>query len=109
MFRALALILIAGGAAAEERPLAGNEIAALLPTIVALGTGTRQTFSAAGATTYSQGGRDSFGSWEVRGDRYCSRWPPADGWACYDVMRDGETLVWVGESRARTVNRIAPR
>ena len=106
---ALALILFAAPLSAEERKLNNAEIDALLPTIVSLGENTRQTFSARGATTYTDRGRDSCGTWAARGDRYCSQWPPANGWACYDVLVDGETLIWVGDSGHRTINVMKPK
>ena len=106
---ALALILFAAPLSAEERKLNNAEIDALLPTIVSLGENTRQTFSARGATTYTDRGRDSYGTWAARGDRYCSQWPPANGWACYDVLIDGETLIWVGDSGYRTINIMKPK
>ena len=106
---ALALILFAAPLSAEERKLNNAEIDALLPTIVSLGENTRQTFSARGATTYTDRGRDSYGTWAARGDRYCSQWPPANGWACYDVLVDGETLFWVGDSGHRTINVMKPK
>lgn len=43
-----------------------------------------QRFYASGKTLYDNG-RPSWGNWAVRGDQYCSEWPPADGWTCYDL------------------------
>ena len=109
MFRtAFVLLLLTSPLSAEERKLSDAEIEAL-PTIVALGEDTRQTFSARGATTYSDRGRDSYGSWAARGDRYCSQWPPANGWACYDVLVDNDTLIWVGDSGNRTITTMKPK
>ena len=110
MFRiAIPLALLATSLSAEERKLNNAEIDALLPTIIAEGKDTRQTFSAKGATNYTDRGRDSFGTWAARGDQYCSQWPPANGWACYDVLVDGDTLIWVGESGNRTINTMKPK
>lgn len=96
---------------AELRVLKGAEIEALLPTIVAVGNQTRQTFSATGGTTYTDRGRDSFGSWRVQGGRYCSLWPPSGDWSCFQVHYDPDNgeLVWVGEGGHRTVNRAKPK
>jgi hypothetical protein len=47
--------------------------------------GTLQDFKADGQTLYG----DSSGRWEVRGDRYCSQWPPSDRWDCHGVERRG--------------------
>ncbi len=106
---AFALTLLAAPLGAEERKLNDAEIDALLPTIVVLGENTRQTFSARGATTYTDRGRDSYGTWAARGDQYCSQWPPANGWACYDVLVEGETLIWVGDSGHRTITTMKPK
>ena len=110
MFRtAFVLLLLTSSLSAEERKLSDAEIEALLHTIVALGEDTRQTFSARGATTYSDRGRDSYGSWAARGDRYCSQWPSANGWACYDVLVDSDTLIWVSDSGNRTITTMKPK
>lgn len=45
-----------------------------------------QRFYASGKTLYDNG-RPSWGNWAVRGDQYCSEWPPADGWTCYAMER----------------------
>ncbi|EFL87813.1 hypothetical protein [Ahrensia sp. R2A130] len=107
----LAALLMISTAQAGQRKLDGAAVAALLPTIIATGQDTRQTFSEAGATTYSFKGRDSYGSWRVQGDQYCSQWPPADGWACFDLLADDElkTIVWLDASGERIVNHIAAK
>ena len=89
----------------------GAQIAALLPTVVATGKDTRQTFSKAGATTYAFKGRDSYGNWRVQGDQYCSQWPPADGWACFGLLADDEakTIIWLDASGDRIVNQITAK
>lgn len=113
---AVCTVLLASPAKPADRPLTNAEIADLLPRVVAIGQDTRQTFSAAGATTYSQGGRDSYGSWWAEGDQYCSRWPPADGFACYDVRLDeapadggDPILTWIGDSGVPSINRLKPK
>lgn len=107
------LVAAAHSAQAENRRLSGAEIAALLPTVVAVSEDTRQVFSASGGTTYTNQGRDSYGSWWVADDQYCSRWPPAGGFACYDVHLDdapadggAPILRWVGDSGRPTINRL---
>ena len=115
MIRTLSLAVIAALAwtpvAAEPKVLNGDEIAALLPTIVALSPQSRQTFSSAGPTTYTDRGRDTFGSWRVQGDQYCSEWPPAGGWSCYTVEYDPvtATLVWIDGGGHRTINTVEPK
>ena len=101
--------LFAASALALETRLTSAGIDALLPTIVATTNTTRQIFSAQGATTYTDRGRDSFGTWAARSDKYCPQWPPADGWACYGVLRDGNMLIWFGEGGHRTITTIEPK
>lgn len=96
---------------AQERPLLDAEIAALLPTIIIYGDQTRQVFSAAGATTYTFKGRDSYGAWRVDGNRYCSQWPPNTNWDCYSVTHNAEKsqLIWTDAVGNKTVNRTEPK
>jgi hypothetical protein len=61
----------------------------------------RQSFSKGGETIYiDASGAKTFGQWLVRGDKYCSLWPPSDRWVCYGMERgvtaDGKpTVTWV--------------
>ncbi|QMU59960.1 MAG: hypothetical protein GKR98_04035 [Boseongicola sp.] len=57
-----------------------------------------QDFRVSGRTLYNAG-ENSWGNWEVRGDRYCSQWPPSQGWDCYelDVSADGSGVRFRGE------------
>ena len=106
---AILAILFPTSTFAGEARLTSEDIDALLPTIVVTTDTTRQTFSARGATTFTDRGRDSYGTWAARGGQYCSQWPPADGWACYDVLQDGDTLIWICESGNRIVTTIEPK
>jgi len=54
-----------------------------------------QVFHASGRTLYNAG-QDSWGYWAVRGEQYCSMWPPSDIWACYDMARSGAQLRFIG-------------
>lgn len=56
-----------------------------------------QDFRGSGRTLYFSG-QESWGYWAVRGDQYCSMWPPSDFWGCYDIERRGDTLRFVGAS-----------
>ncbi len=98
-------------ALAEERPLTGNEIGAALTGRAVVGEGTTQKFYESGRTLYNDG-HDSWGYWEVRGDQYCSNWPPQGGWACYDMAADPERgedwLVFIGENGKRYEVRVKP-
>lgn len=96
---------------AKSKILNSEEIAALLPKIIAIGDQTSQIFSSSGATTYTDRGRASYGSWRVQDNKYCSQWPPAGGWSCYLVDYDvgSKTLIWIGAGGHRTVNRAEPK
>ncbi|MEM9975021.1 MAG: hypothetical protein AAF771_12650 [Pseudomonadota bacterium] len=56
-----------------------------------------QRFFASGRTEYVFG-NPRWGWWEVRGDEYCSLWPPSDEWECYAVSRapDGDAVRFIG-------------
>lgn len=108
----LIVIGMGAGARAGEVRLDGAQIRALLPDIIAHGAASRQVFSASGATTYTNHGRDSFGMWRVQGDQYCSQWPPSGNWVCYDVLLgEGapETIIWVDVGGGRLINTLERR
>lgn len=88
-----------------ERRLSGAQISALLDDAsVVSESGWRQTFSQSGATDYwDDRGAPSSGRWSVRGDQFCSQWPPSENWACYDMTADPETglVVWIAEGGTR--------
>ena len=66
-----------------------------------------QTFDAAGVTVYTAAGEAaSEGRWRVREDRFCSQWPPAPAWVCYDMFRDGDVVVFIGEDGEQWPARI---
>lgn len=60
-----------------------------------------QDFRASGRTLYNAG-RDSWGYWAVRGDQYCSSWPPGDQWNCYNMARSGDTLRFIAPDGSYT-------
>jgi hypothetical protein len=78
-------------------PLSGAEIRRALSdrTLDYPASGARQTFHASGRTLYVHGGRESWGTWRIEADAYCSRWPPSDLWACYDMGRFEDRLRFV--------------
>lgn len=97
--------LVAVPALAEKawQPLNGDQInAALSDHTYVYENHATQRFYASGRTLYNAG-QDSWGYWEVRGDLYCSQWPPAGGWACYDVERLATRLRFIGERGDVTV------
>ena len=75
--------------------LTGAEIAQALTGRVLDYGAQWQDFRASGRTLYNHAGRDSWGYWAVRGDQYCSMWPPSDLWACYDMTRRGDMLRFI--------------
>ncbi|MEO1704887.1 MAG: hypothetical protein AAFR50_06050 [Pseudomonadota bacterium] len=98
--RSLALVAILPTLALAEgfQSLTGSQIeTALTGVTLTYEGGEVQTFYASGRTLYDNG-RPSWGTWAVRGDEYCSQWPPADGWACYRMDGAGDVLRFIGES-----------
>ena len=101
----LALIAVTCAAHAQERRLTGPEIVKMLKDRLVRGEErgrvTEQLFLGNGATFYTVHGAQSQGFWEVRGDQYCSKWPPSQSWACYDVMVDTGTTAFVSATGKR--------
>ena len=84
-------------AAQEFVLLSGRQIEhALTGRAVVYADGATQDFRDTGRTLYNAG-RDSWGYWAVRGDQYCSQWPPTDGWYCYDVSLNGEVIRFIAD------------
>lgn len=68
----------------------------------------RQYFAADGTTIYFGDGPSSIGKWEVRGNQYCSLWPPVRDWECYNVEIVPATgaaysIVWIAKDGSRIV------
>ncbi len=65
----------------------------------------RQYFDKGGQTPYlDASGQRTQGNWLMRGDQYCSVWPPSDHYSCYDVEKgksaDGkDTVTFVSGSK----------
>jgi hypothetical protein len=98
----LLLLTLIVPAQAEEKPLTGDEIRAALSdrTVAGVDNGKawQQTFQKGGATFYAQGGAVSNGFWDVRGDEYCSQWPPSENWACYKITGEGDALTFISNA-----------
>ena len=67
----------------------------------------RQFFNKDGTTLYFGDGPSSIGEWKVADGQYCSLWPPAKDWACYDVelvpsQPPFAGIVWIGPDGSRT-------
>jgi hypothetical protein len=101
-----AIIMFMSHLAASAGALGGKAIEAVLndTTVYGLPLATdswRQSFSKGGETIYiDASGAKTIGQWLVRGDKYCSLWPPSDRWVCYPVesgvTADGKpTVTWV--------------
>ena len=95
----LMMLAYAPAVHADERPLTGAEINSALSgnTVAGIqdGQAWKQYFDPNGQTTYVSGGRASPGRWSVRGDKYCSQWPPSERWDCYAMTGDGDRMTFV--------------
>ncbi|WP_171099802.1 hypothetical protein [Ruegeria sp. HKCCD7255] len=96
---ALILLIWPGIATADTfKTLSGDEIlTALSGQKLDYGQGGWQVFEPSMVTNYFSGG-PSTGRWAVRGDQYCSIWPPSDLWACYDVQQKGDVIRFVDDA-----------
>ena len=105
------VFLLSGAAVAQGHRLTGAEIKTALSDQTLQGTREdgkmwQQIFQKSGVTFYSVGAAQTQGFWEVRGDQYCSQWPPSESWACYDMTRDGELYSFIsvtGQSSSGTL------
>lgn len=82
----LAVLMMTGMAHAAdwERLTSDDEVLAALEGQTVLYESARQKFSRDGITLYDAG-RPTWGNWRARAGQYCSEWPPAEGWDCYDL------------------------
>jgi hypothetical protein len=91
-------VAVASPAAAMPERLSGAQIKGWIDgnTVVGVWAGTayRQVFRPDGTTAYDAAGaaRDE-GRWWVTDTEYCSWWS-GSGEACYQVLRDGDMLIW---------------
>ena len=91
----LAFLVFAGPAAAEDwRALSGAEIRVVLTGATVSYDPDTQVFFETGRTRYRLL-RDRWGWWEIRGDSYCSLWPPGEDWTCFAVERRGGRLRFI--------------
>ena len=87
-----------GSALADPVKLSGPEIKALFSGNTVHGSWAGHEywsyFEPDGWTAFLPvGGKLTNGRWGVNATQYCSTWDPG-GTTCYDVYRDGETVVW---------------
>jgi len=102
----IAILITSGTVSADNtqdwQPLNGEQIKEVLSgasLIYPEEGGATQDFNSNGSTTYVEG-RPSLGEWKVSNTQYCSIWPPAAGWVCYDVSINKERTAvrFIGES-----------
>ena len=107
LLAATVLCIIGFPAFADWQAVKGDGLGAVLGgQRVVYVSGAWQTFATGGRTLYNAG-QDQWGRWVVRGDQYCSLWPPSDQWSCYDVEIDGRNLRFTGGSGDVTLGRFA--
>ncbi len=97
-----ALVLASQPTYSEPVKLTGAQITKALSEHVFIserdGQQAVQLFKSNGATFYSAGPAQQQGTWQVKGDKYCSVWPPSENVACYDVVADGPMIRFVSDS-----------
>jgi hypothetical protein len=99
---------------ADDMPMKGPDILTTLTGARVEGSNWSQRFDAGGATIYAGAdGKQSTGRWDVRGDEYCSEWPPSDVWACYamatNTSADGTTIIWISAGGSRESARLVAK
>jgi hypothetical protein len=110
----LAIMALVVPASADEVAMKGPDILKTLTGSFVEGSNWKQSFEAGGATVYAGAdGKQSTGRWDVRGDEYCSQWPPSDVWACYamasDATADGISIIWISADGARESARLVAK
>jgi hypothetical protein len=110
----LAIVALVVPASADEVAMKGSAILKTLTGARVEGSNWSQSFEAGGATIYAGAdGKQSSGRWDVRGDEYCSQWPPSDVWACYamatSTAADGINIIWISADGARESARLVAK
>ncbi|MEL6685473.1 MAG: hypothetical protein AAFN63_06035 [Pseudomonadota bacterium] len=104
----VALLLVPGAGLAQDwQVMDGAEVAAALTDRTLIYENATQRFYASGRTLYNAG-QDSWGYWAVRGDQYCSQWPPGDQWDCYDMVSLDGVIRFIGADGSTTDGVFAP-
>ena len=80
--------------------------AALSGRVVVFDAWTRQVFHGDGRTEYLTE-RYAVGAWKAADGRYCSLWPPAADWTCYDLDREGARLRFTPDGGAASIGTLA--
>ena len=97
---AAALAVCWGPGHADQRKLSGPQIKEMLEdgTVSGIQNGQAwtQDFRKGGMTVYRADGESpSEGRWRAKADQFCSQWPPARAWVCYDIIREGDGILFV--------------
>ena len=108
MLRILAVLIVVPNVTFAEdwQALDGAQITAALTGHSLIYENATQQFYASGRTLYNAG-QDSWGYWAVRGEQYCSQWPPGDQWDCYDMAASDDTLRFIGDDGSVTDGVLA--
>ncbi|WP_424941936.1 hypothetical protein [Aliiroseovarius crassostreae] len=89
-------------AGADEgfHPTNGDEIRTVLTdarvNYLGKDQGVWQIFHADGRTFYAAGAGESWGTWFVQGDQYCSTWGASPLASYYDMARNGDAVRFIG-------------
>jgi hypothetical protein len=114
IFLILCLSPVIATAQAAEKKLAATDLRDLLSDIRLTSTETgrevEQVFQASGATFTIdiETGQQSQGFWKLRGDQYCSQWPPSEYWECFDVYGNDQGVVFVSSQGKRYQMELPP-
>jgi hypothetical protein len=89
-----------GAATGAETMADGARIRSLLDDTTVAGNQNgrpwEQDFEKGGRTFYrAEGDPLSEGRWRIKGDRFCSQWPPSRAWTCYSILADGDAIAFV--------------
>ncbi|HUR43673.1 MAG TPA: hypothetical protein VMZ01_06190 [Aestuariivirga sp.] len=99
---------------AGERKLTGDEIKTALNGKTVVGTNDsgiqwKQSFNENGGTLYElTGAGPQNGYWEVRGDQFCSQWPPDAAWVCYDMTGENDSVTFISDSGKLWPSKVLP-
>ena len=107
----LGAMVLSAEALAQEQKLSGVEIKTALSDHTLQGVREdgkpwQQVFQKSGVTFYSVGAAQSQGFWEVRGDQYCSQWPPNESWTCYDMAVEAGDYHFISASGQRSSGKL---
>ncbi|KAB7615874.1 hypothetical protein F9L33_03690 [Amylibacter sp. SFDW26] len=100
MLRLIIIFTFIGSLASADTwlKLSNNEIETALSNRTLQYSGAIQVFYENGDTYYASQ-RPTHGKWDVEENQYCSVWPPAVTWVCYDVERntDGTAIRFISK------------